>query len=75
MRRVTEWSPAEDLRPAAGATKPDETQRGKKIWRQLTFFEWDGLPSYTQLLIVEDNGKTTIDHGRIWSSQDEDDCA
>lgn len=76
MRRpVTDWSPAEDLRPANGAAKPHETA-GVKVWYQLAYFEWDGLPSYTQLTIREEPDKTVIDHGRIWPVvKDEDDGA
>lgn len=45
--------------------KPIETQKGK-VWRQRTYFEWDGLCSYTELLIFDDGRKITIDNGRIW---------
>lgn len=66
MRRiVTDWSPAEDLRPASGLVSPEQTEEGR-VWRQITYFEWDGLPSYTQLTIWEDGDSIFIDHGRVW---------
>lgn len=72
MRRlVSEWSPAEDLRPAQGVSEPEVTSRGK-VWRQVAYFEWDGLPSYTQIIIREVGDQTFVDHGRVWPVAEDD---
>lgn len=62
---VTEWSAAEDLRPASGGVKPEDIN-GARVWRQVAYFEWDGVQSYTRLTIVQHGDKTWIDHGRIY---------
>lgn len=82
---MTDWSPAEDRRPAFAFSRqqPEKTARGDVYTLIVVFrsreIEPDerDVPCYTQLVICEDSGgKLITTHGRIYSpSITEDDAA
>lgn len=69
---AAEWSPHEDLRPAASLVRvqPELTARGK-VWTQLVWFELNGTKAYTQLTIRDCQGEWLLGHARIWPVVDE----
>lgn len=72
---ATEWSPAEDLRPALPLLReqPEHTARGD-VWTQIVVFPWPA-PGYTQMTIRDCSGEFLIGHGRVYPLTLEDDGA
>ena len=63
---MSDWSYAEDMRPAVPLMKvqPERTARGD-VWTQIVVFNWPA-PGYTQLRIRECAGDLLIGHGRVY---------
>ena len=73
---MSDWSPAEDLRPAMQMTKdqPEKSARGL-VWTQLVAFNWPA-PGWTYMTIRDCAGDVLIGHGRVYAlPADEDDGA
>lgn len=77
---MTDWSPAEDLRPGLKfrTRQPEPTPRGDIYTFVVTFRSHDiepdepDLPCYTQMAIRDCSGEYITTHGRIWSPPRED---
>jgi hypothetical protein len=63
---MSDWSPAEDLRPAIPLLKeqPEKSPRGD-VWTQVVVFPWPA-PGYTQMTIRDCSGEYRIGHGRVY---------
>jgi hypothetical protein len=72
---MTDWSPAEDLRPAIrfAAVQPEKTARGDVYTFVVTFRSRDlrpdhpDLPCYTQMQIRDCSGEFITTEGRIYT--------
>lgn len=63
---MSEWSPAEDLRPAISLLKdqPEKTSRGD-VWTQVVCFNWPA-PGWTYMTIRQCSGDYLLGHGRVY---------
>lgn len=75
MTTMSDWSPAEDLRPGIPmtTTQPEKTARGD-VWTQMVAFNWPA-PGWTQMTIRDCSGEILIGHGRVYAIAVEDDNA
>lgn len=77
---ASDWNKREDQQPGQQLIRqqPEATTRGL-LWTQLIEIDWPcPVPSRTQLIVREWEGKVFIDHGRIFplvSTHVEDDSA
>jgi hypothetical protein len=63
---MTDWSPAEDCRPAMPNVKPQPERTGRGlVWTMLVFFDWPSR-GYTQMTVRDVNEQFIFDHGRIY---------
>ena len=72
---MSDWSPAEDLRPAMAMTReqPEKSPRGP-VWTQLVAFNWPA-PGWTYMTIRDCSGEYLIGHGRVYPLPSDEDGA